>query len=74
MSEAVIIDDADHPSIEGGVYHIGYVEMVDGYRHAYRAPVGKCGHRTVIRYSRSPNHPADPRCPECAAKSNEASA
>ena len=61
----MILDDANSPAVEGGRYVIGYCELVDGYRHAYRAPVGKYGHRTVIRYSRTANHPADPRCPEC---------
>jgi hypothetical protein len=55
----VIIDDADHPAVEGGTYVIAYGELVDGYRHAYRD-----GRR--VRYSRSRAHPADPRCPECA--------
>lgn len=61
----MILDDADWPAVEGGVYHIAYNEIVDGYRHAYEAPVGKYGHRTVVRYSRSANHPPDPHCPEC---------
>jgi len=61
----MIIDDANHPAIEGGTYVIAYGELVDGYRHAYEAPVGKYGHRTVVRYSRTANHSPDPRCPEC---------
>lgn len=56
----MILDDADHPGVENGRYHIGYVELVDGYRHAFR------DERTrKVRYSRTPDHPADPRCPEC---------
>jgi hypothetical protein len=54
----VIIDDANYPAVEGGRYHISYVELVDGYRHAFRD-----GRK--VRYSRTPDHPADPRCPEC---------
>ena len=61
----MIIDDADNPAVEGGLYVIAYGELVDGYRHAYEAPAGKYGHRTEIRYTRNRNHPQDPRCPGC---------
>lgn len=73
--EDVIIDDADHPAVEGGVYVIAYGEMVDGYRHAYRVtrevgsgvPGLTPRHtRSWVRYSRDFGHPPDPRCPECA--------
>lgn len=64
----MILDDANSPAVEGGLYVIAYGELVDGYRHAYRAPVGRHGFRTTVRYSRSANHPADLRCPECAAR------
>lgn len=71
LREAVVIlDDADHPVVEGGLYQISYGELVDGYRHAYEAPAGKYGRRTVVRYSRTANHPADPRCPECAERTS----
>lgn len=64
----MIIDDADHPAVEGGTYVIGYPELVDGYRHAFfddrRRSLG--GQR--VRYSRNPSHPLDPRCPECKTK------
>lgn len=63
----MIIDDASHPAIEGGVYHIAYGELVDGYRHAYEV-TSPYGYRKEVRYSRTPNHPADPRCPECAKR------
>lgn len=53
--------DAPQPGVEP--YFIGYSDLVDGYRHAY-AETDKFG-RTKIRRSRSANHPADPRCPEC---------
>jgi hypothetical protein len=65
-ADRIILDDANHPSVESGVYVISYNELVDGYRHAYEAPADKYGFRTVVRYSRSRNHPADPRCPGCA--------
>jgi hypothetical protein len=67
----LILDDADRPMVERGTYVIGYCEMVDGYRHAYEAPVGKYGHRKVVRYSRTANHPPDPRCPECHPTTTE---
>jgi hypothetical protein len=54
----MILDDADHPAVEGGVYVIPYNEAVDGYWHAFRK-----GRK--VQYSRSWGHPADPRCPEC---------
>ena len=62
---ALIIDDADHPAVEGGVYAIGYGELVDGYRHAYRV---QSRYTSWVRYSRSFAHPTDPRCPECAKR------
>lgn len=55
----MIICDADDAAMWDSRIHIGYCQMVDGYRHAWREPDGK------IRYSRSPNHPPDPACPEC---------
>ena len=61
----MILDDADHPAVEGGVYVIGYGELVDGYRHAYRVH-SQAGARSWVRYSRTFGHPPDPRCPECA--------
>lgn len=61
----MILDDADRPAVEGGVYHIGYIELVDGYRHAYEV-TSTHGYRKWVRYSRTANHPPDPRCPECA--------
>lgn len=69
----MILDDADHPAVEDDVYVIGYIELVDGYRHAYEVPVGRYGVRKGVRYSRTANHPADPRCPECAALAAESS-
>jgi hypothetical protein len=69
----VILDDADYPAVEGGTYVIAYGELVDGYRHAYADPDGRRGRRSgKVRYSRTAGHPADPRCPECAALTPEA--
>lgn len=66
MSGRIIICDADYPPVEDGRYHIAYNEAVDGYRHAYADPDSRRGRRRgKVRYSRTPNHPADPRCPEC---------
>ncbi len=65
--QAMILDDANHPAVEGGVYHIAYGELVDGYRHAWFEDSPNPRKRRV-RYSRDRNHPADSRCPECAAK------
>jgi hypothetical protein len=65
----VILDDADSPAVEGGLYVIAYGELVDGYRHAYATTTRPDGRgRKVIRYSRTFGHPTDPRCPECAAR------
>jgi hypothetical protein len=59
----VIIHDADHPFVEGGVYYIQYGELVDGYHHAYYDEK-----KRKVRYSRDFGHPADPRCPGCREK------
>ena len=58
----MIIDDADHPAVEGGLYVISYSELVDGYRHAFWNE-----DRRKVCYARTVGHPEDPRCPECAA-------
>lgn len=60
MTVYVILDDADHPAVENGRYCIGYTEAVGGYRHAFYDE-----RKRKVRYSRTANHPADPRCPEC---------
>lgn len=62
MSE-VILCAADSPQPGTKPYHIGYTDLVDGYRHAW-TETGPGG-RKKLRHGRSPNHPADPRCPEC---------
>lgn len=43
-------------------YHVGYSNLVDGYRHAWAETVRG---RTIIRHGRDFGHPHDPRCPEC---------
>lgn len=63
----MIIDDADSPAVEGGLYVIGYGELVDGYRHAFHDSRRRSNGGQRVRYSRIPNHPPDRRCPECAA-------
>ena len=68
----MIVDDADHPAVEGGEYVISYGEMVDGYRHAYRVQ-SRYGTRSRVRYSRTFGHPPDPRCPECRAAQSKRS-
>lgn len=60
----IVLDDADQPAVEGGVYRIAYGELVDGYRHAY-ASIDRFKRR-VVRYSRTADHPIDPACPQCA--------
>lgn len=66
MSERVILCDANSTPVENGRYFIGYIEAVDGYRHAYADPNSRRGRRSgAARYARTADHPADPRCPEC---------
>lgn len=60
----MILDDASRPAVEGCAYVIGYCEAVDGYWHAYWVDSPNPNKRGV-RYSRTANHPPDPRCPEC---------
>ena len=40
-------------------YYLGYIPMVDGYRHAFRDSAGK------LHLARKSNHPSDPKCPGC---------
>lgn len=61
---SVILDDANNPAVERDVYVIPYNESVDGYWHAYFVDSPNPRKRGV-RYSRTRNHPLDPRCPEC---------
>lgn len=60
----MLICDASSPQAGSDrPYFIGYVEMVDGYRHAW-IEESRSGRKT-LRHGRTANHPADPRCPEC---------
>lgn len=60
----MIIDDASRPGIEKGAYITPYCEAVDGYRHGYYVDSPNPNKRGV-RWTRSANHPPDPRCPAC---------
>lgn len=57
----MILHDASNPIVERGLYCLSYCEIVDGYRHAYWDE-----RKYRVRYSRTADHPADPRCPGCA--------
>ena len=56
---STIICDASDPGMAGDVYHMPYIESVDGYRHGYMTRHG-------VQWTRSMDHPADARCPGCA--------
>lgn len=62
------ICDASSPGMAGDVYHLPYAEAVQGERHGWekrgrtRAGV-EWSHG--VQWTRNPNHPPDPRCPEC---------
>lgn len=56
---------SDMPGETGGHYVTPYVEAVEGYRHAYQVPAKPPAR--AVRWTRDPNHPPDPKCPECAA-------
>lgn len=58
-----IVCDASSQQPGTTPYHIGYIEMVDGYRHAWTV-ISRSGRRTLL-HGRAANHPPDPRCPEC---------
>lgn len=53
------------PAEPGDLYHLFYTEAVEGKRHGYKTKVG------VMIWTRSPNHPADDRCPECAGQKED---
>jgi hypothetical protein len=56
----MILCDASAPGESGGVYTVPYVEAVDGRFHGYMT------RRDGVAWVRSADHPADPKCPECA--------
>ena len=57
----MILCDASKPGMDGDVYHMPYVEAVEGYRHGYMTK------HNGVEWTRNINHPPDPRCPECAS-------
>lgn len=60
----MILCDASSPGVTAaGVYHIPYIEAVEGYRHAYATK-----HSGVL-WTRRSDHTPDPRCPGCAEES-----
>lgn len=63
------ICDSSAPGMAGDVYHLPYVEAVEGKRHAYRvehkSPISDRPARRYVEWTRNPDHPPDPRCPEC---------
>ena len=63
---AFILCGTDKPQPGTEPYFIGYVDMVEGYRHAW-TETDRFG-KSKVRVGRSWNHPADPRCPECRAR------
>lgn len=56
--------DASAPGDDGAVYHLPYIEAVDGKRHGYKTKHG-------VEWTRSSAHPADSRCPECAGRKED---
>ena len=61
--DPIVLCGSDLPQSGTRPYFIGYSDAVDGYRHAW-TETDRVG-RSKVRLSRSANHPADPRCPEC---------
>lgn len=63
----MILCDASNPGTDSaGLYECPYSESVDGYRHGFLHEDGYG--RSWVKWTRAANHPADPRCPECAAR------
>jgi hypothetical protein len=64
------ICDSSTPGMDGDVYRLPYGEAVEGMRHGYevrgKTRTGKEWSRGVT-WTRNPNHPPDPKCPECSA-------
>jgi hypothetical protein len=65
----MILCDSSQPGESGGVYTLPYSEAVDGRRHGYKlirtTRTGQQWDRGV-EWTRDPNHPPDPKCPECS--------
>jgi hypothetical protein len=45
--------------MDGDVYHVPYLEAVEGYRHGYKT------RHNGVAWTRQPDHPTDPKCPGC---------
>lgn len=61
----MIICGPDSLCLDGSVYHLPYIEVRARKRHGYMTRQG-------VVWTRSAEHPADPRCPECNAARSEA--
>lgn len=62
--------DSSAPGMSGDVYHLPYGEAVEGKRHAYAVEhksriTGRAAR--YVEWTRNPDHPPDPKCPECSA-------
>jgi len=51
--------DSSRPGMDGDQYRVPYVEAVQGYWHGYATP------HNGIQWTRTPDHPPDPKCPGC---------
>jgi hypothetical protein len=56
---SLIMCTPSNPGMSGDVYHVPYIESVEGYRHGYMG-------RNGVEWTRKISHPTDPRCPACA--------
>ena len=59
---SVIICDSQRPGIDGGVYHLPYIEAVDGKLHGHRDKHGR------VKWTHARPATADPKCPACNTK------
>ena len=62
------ICDSSAPGMAGDVYHLPYVEAVEGKRHGYAVEHKSriTGHVSrFVEWTRNAGHPPDPKCPEC---------
>jgi hypothetical protein len=62
------ICDSSAPGMAGDVYHLPYVEAVEGKRHGYTVThTSRIDGRTrsFTQWTRDAGHPPDPKCPEC---------
>jgi hypothetical protein len=57
----LILCSSERPGMDGDVYHLPYIEAVEGYRHG-------CMTRNGVRWTRNMNHTEDIHCPECASE------